>query len=302
MQQGNLPLVSVIALNWNTTELTCDFLRSINELGTYKNLEIIIVDNGSRENPTTALQAVNPDVKVILTGKNLGFAGGNNVGIRAAKGEYLFIVNNDTEFTPGLIESLLEPFSADPTVGVVCPKIRFFFNRNVIQYAGFNPISVYTGRTTAIGSLEEDHGQHDTPRYTEGAHGCAMMVKREVIEKTGMFPEKFFLYYEEWDWSLRIIRAGYNIFYQPKALIYHKESMTVGKQNPLKTYYHTRNRILFMRRNMSGFHFSIFICFFTLFTVPKSILKYLFTRQFTHLRYFLKGISYNLTTSKYSLV
>lgn len=302
MQQGNLPLVSVIALNWNTTELTCDFLRSINELGTYKNLEIIIVDNGSKEDPTAALLAVNPGVKVILTGKNLGFAGGNNVGIKAAKGDYLFIVNNDTEFTPQLIESLLEPFSTDPAVGVVCPKIRFFYNRNVIQYAGFNPINVYTGRTTAVGSLEEDHGQHDTPGYTEGAHGCAMMVKREVIEKTGMFPEKFFLYYEEWDWSLRIIREGYKIFYQPKALIYHKESMTVGKQNPLKTYYHTRNRILFMRRNMSGFHFSIFICFFTLFTVPKSILKYLFTRQFTHLKYFLKGIYYNLTTSKYSLV
>lgn len=302
MQQGNLPLVSVIALNWNTTELTCDFLRSINELGTYKNLEIIIVDNGSKEDPTAALLAVNPGVKVILTGKNLGFAGGNNVGIKAAKGDYLFIVNNDTEFTPHLIESLLEPFSTDPAVGVVCPKIRFFYNRNVIQYAGFNPINVYTGRTTAVGSLEEDHGQHDTPGYTEGAHGCAMMVKREVIEKTGMFPEKFFLYYEEWDWSLRIIREGYKIFYQPKALIYHKESMTVGKQNPLKTYYHTRNRILFMRRNMSGFHFSIFICFFTLFTVPKSILKYLFTRQFTHLKYFLKGIYYNLTTSKYSLV
>ncbi len=302
MQQGNLPLVSVIALNWNTTELTCDFLRSINELGTYKNLEIIIVDNGSKEDPTAALLAVNPGVKVILTGKNLGFAGGNNVGIKAAKGDYLFIVNNDTEFTPQLIESLLEPFSTDPAVGVVCPKIRFFYNRNVIQYAGFNPINVYTGRTTAVGSLEEDHGQHDTPGYTEGAHGCAMMVKREVIEKTGMFPEKFFLYYEEWDWSLRIIRKGYKIFYQPKALIYHKESMTVGKQNPLKTYYHTRNRILFMRRNMSGFHFSIFICFFTLFTVPKSILKYLFTRQFTHLKYFLKGIYYNLTTSKYSLV
>lgn len=302
MQQGNLPLVSVIALNWNTTELTCDFLRSINELGTYKNLEIIIVDNGSKEDPTAALLAVNPGVKVILTGKNLGFAGGNNVGIRAAKGDYLFIVNNDTEFTPHLIESLIEPFSTDPAVGVVCPKIRFFYNRNVIQYAGFNPINVYTGRTTAVGSLEEDHGQHDTPGYTEGAHGCAMMVKREVIEKTGMFPEKFFLYYEEWDWSLRIIREGYKIFYQPKALIYHKESMTVGKQNPLKTYYHTRNRILFMRRNMSGFHFSIFICFFTLFTVPKSILKYLFTRQFTHLKYFLKGIYYNLTTSKYSLV
>jgi GT2 family glycosyltransferase len=288
-----MPLVSVVALNWNTAQITCDFLQSIREHNTYPHIEVIVVDNGSTEDPTS-----HPSVKVIRTGENLGFAGGNNVGLRAAKGDFLFIVNNDTEFTPGLIESLLAPFSSDPRVGVVCPKIRFFFNRNIIQYAGFSPINVYTGRTTAIGSLEEDKGQHDTPRYTEGAHGCAMMVKREVIEKTGMFPEKFFLYYEEWDWSFRIRKAGYEIYYQPEALIYHKESMTVGKQNPMKVYYHTRNRILFMRRNMSRFHLSIFVCFFTLFTVPKSVAKYAIKRQFSHLKFFLKGVGYNLKTSR----
>jgi GT2 family glycosyltransferase len=303
MSKGNnLPLVSVIALNWNTAEVTCDFLRSITEQCDYPNLEVIIVDNGSTEDPTAKLKAVNPAVKVILTGENLGFAGGNNTGMREAKGDYFFIVNNDTEFTPGLIESLLLPFSTDPSIGVVCPKIRFFYNPSIIQYAGFFPISVYTGRTTAVGSHEEDKGQYDKPAYTEAAHGCAMMVKREVAEKTGMFPEKFFLYYEEWDWSFRILKGGYKIFYQPEALIYHKESMTVGKQNPMKVYYHTRNRILFMRRNMSGFHLSIFICFFTLFTMPKSVVKYAAKRQFTHLKYFLKGVGYNMRTSTSSVV
>src|SRR6185437_8127902 len=104
------PLISIVTLTCNTTEVTCDFLRSLNEHGTYQNLEVIVVDNGSKEDPTPVFKAIYPDVKVILNGRNLGFTGGNNVGIRAAKGDFLFIVNNDTEVTPGLLEGLLEIF------------------------------------------------------------------------------------------------------------------------------------------------------------------------------------------------
>src|SRR6186713_659800 len=110
MSPDKQPLVSIVTLTWNTTDITCDFLRSINEHGTYPNLEIIIVDNGSKEDPTGVFKAIYPEAIVILNGRNLGFTGGNNVGIKAAKGDFLFIVNNDTEFTPGLIEGLLEVF------------------------------------------------------------------------------------------------------------------------------------------------------------------------------------------------
>src|SRR5690606_27285476 len=113
-------------------------------------------------------------------------------------------------------------------IGVTCPKIKFFHHPDTIQYAGFNPINVYTGRTTAVGSKEIDNGQHNNSGFTHAAHGCAMMVKKEVIEKVGMFPEKFFIYYEELDWSARILNAGYKIFYQGSALIFHKESITMG--------------------------------------------------------------------------
>ena len=105
------PLISIIALNWNTTDITCDFLFSIRERNSYKNIEVIVVDNASQEDPTAAFLAAYPEAKVLRNSRNLGFSAGNNVGIRAAKGDYLLIVNNDTEFTPGLLEGLLKTFA-----------------------------------------------------------------------------------------------------------------------------------------------------------------------------------------------
>jgi GT2 family glycosyltransferase len=298
----NQPLVSIIILNWNQTKITCEFLESTKAL-TYKNYEILVCDMGSEVDPTQQINSGNyPNTTVLRSDKNLGFTGGNNWGIRHAKGDFIFIVNNDTEVTPDLLTVLLEPFYTDKSIGVTCPKIRFYHHPNIIQYAGFNPINVFTGRTTSVGSKEEDHGQHDVSGYTYGAHGCAMMVKREVIEKTGMFPEKFFIYYEEWDWSSRILKAGYKIYYQAKGLIFHKESITMGKQSAIKVYFHTRNRILYMRRNTSLPQFLIFITFFILFATPKAVFKYLFTKQFAHLKSFVKGVLWNITTSKYSAV
>jgi GT2 family glycosyltransferase len=212
--------------------------------------------------PTPVISAGHyPKTRLLLAGKNLGFAGGNNWGIRQAKGEYIFIVNNDTEITPDLLHQLIAPFYKDPTIGVTSPKIKYFFEPGIIQYAGFNPMNPFTGRTSTVGDKEADNGQYDLSGPTFGAHGCAMMVKRGVIEKTGMFPEVFFLYYEEWDWSARIRKAGYKIWYTAEATIYHKESMSVGKQNPMKVYYHTRNRILYIRRNSSWYQRMVFYGF-----------------------------------------
>jgi GT2 family glycosyltransferase len=302
MLPKELPLVSIVTLTWNQTKITCEFLESTRQLK-YRNYEILVCDMGSETDPTDYINSQNyPNTRVLRSEKNLGFTGGNNWGIRQAKGEYIFIVNNDTEVTPDLLDVLIEPFYKDPSIGVTCPKIRFFHHPDVIQYAGFNPINVYTGRTTSVGNKEVDRGQYDNSGYTSGAHGCAMMVKKEVIDRVGMFPEKFFIYYEEWDWSSRIIKAGYKIYYQAKGLIFHKESITMGKQSAIKVYYHTRNRILYMRRNTNMLQFVAFITFFLLFTAPKATVKYALSRQFEHLKSFLKGTFWNLKTSKYSPV
>ena len=296
-EEDKQPFVSIITLNYNQAAVTADFLESSLNL-LYRNFEILVCDMASAVNPATVFDPrAFPKTRLLLSDKNRGFAGGNNWGMRQAKGEFIFIVNNDTELTPDIIQLLLLPFFQDPSIGVVCPKIKYFADRRIIQYAGFREMNPFTGRTITIGGGETDNGQYNLPGTTFGAHGCAMMVKKEVIDKTGMFPEKFFLYYEEWDWSARIRKAGYLIWYQPDATIYHKESMTVGKENPMKVYYHTRNRILYMRRNSDVLHLTLFTLFFVFFTMPKAIFSYLKKGEMRQVKYFLKGAFYNLTHS-----
>lgn len=293
MKDKSLPLVSIVTLTWNTTEITCDFLRSINEHGTYQNLEVIIVDNGSKEDPTNIFKAIYPGVVVILNGTNLGFTGGNNVGIKAAKGDFLFIVNNDTEFTPGLIEGLLEVFDQYKDAGIVSPKFHYFFQKGTIEYAGYNSVNIFTGRNAMVGCREKDDGQYDSMGITNYAHGGGMMVPRKIIDEVGALPEQFFIYYEEFDWCDQIKRKGYSVYYQPKSLIYHKESMTTGKESPFKTFYHTKNRILYMRRNVPLPSFIVFLLYFSFFTIPKNTSKYFFKGQKQHLRSFWKGIMWH---------
>ena len=283
------PLISIITLNYNQTDVTCAFLESTRML-TYDRFETIIVDNGSKTDPTEQITRGNyPNVRIIVCDENLGFAGGNNVGMRAAKGDFIFLLNDDTEVTSNLIESVLKPFYSDEKVGVVSPKIKFHYSPDTIQYAGFRRMNPYTGRTKMIGNGECDTGQYDVLMETYGSHGAAMMLKREVIEQVGMFAEEFFLYYEEWDWSARIRRAGYKILYQPEAVVYHKESMTVGKESTLKVYYQTRNRILYMKRNTTKRQFFIFSLFFVFLAVPKAIIKYLSYFQFQHALAYIRG-------------
>jgi GT2 family glycosyltransferase len=302
MQPAAEPLISIITLNYNQAGVTVDFLASSKKLQ-YTNYEILVCDMGSAEDPTLIIQPqLYHNTKLLLAGNNLGFAGGNNWAMRQAKGEFIFIVNNDTELTPHILTSLLAPFYANNNIGVTSAKIKFFDAPDIIQYAGFEPMHRFTARTAEIGNKQKDDGRFDVSGFTNGAHGCAMMVKREVIEKVGMFPEKFFLYYEEWDWSARILKAGYKIWYAADAVIYHKESMSVGKKNPMKVYYHTRNRILFMRRNASALNFFVFSLFFVFFTIPKSTFMFLRHKQIAHLKNFYKGIFWNLHSSSASPV
>ncbi|MEI9945150.1 MAG: glycosyltransferase family 2 protein [Chitinophagaceae bacterium] len=293
MPTENFPLVSIITLNWNTPEVTADFLRSINGQNTYKNIEVIVVDNGSKEDPTALFTSVYPQIKLIKTGKNLGFAGGNNVGIREAKGDFLFIVNNDTEFTSGLLEGLLEIFEKNADAGIACPKFHYFFHKGTIEFAGYNSVNIFTGRNGMVGCREEDKGQYDEVKVTNYAHGGAMMVPRKIIDEVSVMPEEFFLYYEEFDWSEQIKRKGYKVYYQPKSLIYHKESMTTGKSSSLKVFYLTRNRILFMKRNMAWPNYIIFLSYFVCFTIPKNTATFIVKGQKQHLRSFWKGIMWH---------
>ena len=224
--------LSIITINYNGLKDTCELLGTLPLED--DSLEVIVVDNASRKDEATVIEQRYPQVKVVRSHQNLGFAGGNNLGIREARGSYIFLVNNDTVFKEWNVSALIHRLVSSPQIGAVCPKIRFTWDNCPIQFAGYTPLSPITMRNRSIGFGEDDQGQYDMAHPTPYAHGAAMMVKREVIDKAGMMPECYFLYYEELDWSMMIRRAGYDIWYEPRCTIYHKESQTTGQQSPLK--------------------------------------------------------------------
>lgn len=297
-----MKLVSIITVNFNQSYITDALLSSIYLTNTYKAIEIIVVDNGSVDNPVPAWINTYADVTFIRSDKNLGFAGGNNLGIRAAKGELLFLVNNDTEFTPGLIATLADVCDKNPQVGMVSPKIRYFDQPDTLQYMGFTPMNYYTCRNSCIGQFEVDKGQYDQLTGPTGfAHGAAMMIKRECIEKAGLMAENFFLYYEEMDWCDHIKRAGYEVWVVASALIYHKESLSVGKVSALKEYFMNRNRILFIRRNAPLFARLFFYVYFTVFVATRNVVRYLKTGHKDFTGWLLKAIWWNISQKKDSM-
>ena len=283
--------VSIITINFNGLADTCALIDTI----TFNdNMEVIVVDNASREDEAGEIERRYPTVRVIRSSQNLGFAGGNNLGIKAARGKYLFFINNDTVFhreqgkTP--FQPLIDRLESSDKIGAACPKIRFAWDNTPIQFAGYTPLSNITLRNRSIGYGEEDHGQYDTAHPTPYAHGAAMMVKREAIDKAGLMPECYFLYYEELDWSMMLTRAGYTIWYEPASIIYHKESQATGQNSPLKTYYLTRNRLLLVKRNFHGFKKYISYGYLMGLVAMRDIVKYSLKGPKSLLRASLAGL------------
>ena len=241
--------LSIITINYNGLKDTCELIDSI----PFNNdLEVIVVDNASEKDEASYIFEKYPQVKVIRSQQNLGFAGGNNLGIKASKGKYILLINNDTYFKEYNIDALIKRLEASDRIGMVCPKLRFSWGNNPIQYAGYTALSSITVRNQSIGFGEEDHGQYDTAHPTPYAHGAAMLIKRKALEKVGLMPECYFLYYEELDWSMMFTRAGFEIWYDPACTVYHKESQATGQNSPLRTYYIVRNRLLLVKRNWRG--------------------------------------------------
>ena len=279
--------VSIITINYNGLENTCALIESIpfND-----NLEVIVVDNASQNQEAGTIAQRYPKVNVIQSDRNLGFAGGNNIGIQAAQGKYLFLINNDTVFKEFNIQALIDKIESSPEIGIVCPKIRFAWGNNPIQFAGYTPLSKITVRNRAIGYDKEDHGQHDTAHPTPYAHGAAMFIRREAIDKVGLMPECYFLYYEELDWSMMFTRAGYQIWYEPKCTIYHKESQATGQNSPLRTYYITRNRLLLVMRNPKEFIQPLAYLYLFGIVAMRDILKYACSGRFDLLKATIRAL------------
>ena len=161
-------------------------------------------------------------------------------------------------------------------------KIRFFYPPRDIQFAGYTPMSRITLRNRLIGCDEPDRGQYDQARPTSAILGAALMVSRVAVEKAGLMPECYFLYYEEIDWCERIRKAGFELWYEPAVTVYHKGSVaTGGRKGPIRTYFQARNRFLFAKRNIPGSIRWITYLYLLLIANPKESLSHL--RQKNHL-------------------
>ncbi|MDP4290216.1 MAG: glycosyltransferase family 2 protein [Bacteroidota bacterium] len=293
MNNVEYPLVSIVTVNYNQTEITCQLLESLRRIS-YPNIEILIVDNASELDDPAPIKIRFPEITLITSSENLGFAGGNNLAIHKCKGNYILLLNNDTEVEPGFLEPLVDKMRSNPGIGAVSPKIRYFFQPHLLQYAGFEPMSPITLRQHAIGFNQEDKGGFDQDRLTDFGFGAALMVSRNVIDKVGLMSEIFFLYYEEMDWMERIRKAGFEIWYVNNSLVYHKDSVTTGQLSRLKTYYLNRGRLLYMRRNIFGAKFLLSVLYHGLIVTPKEIFIFVFKGRFDLLIAYCKAINWHL--------
>lgn len=283
------PELSIITVNYNGRKDTEELIRSLQEFLTFP-YELIVVDNGSFEDEAIILQRQFPDIQTIRSDKNRGFAGGNNLGIEQAQGNYLFFLNNDVIVTDESIYLLVEALNNSPELAGVSPKILFADSPDTIQFAGYTELSRITLRNTIIGYQEKDRGQYNSPRKTPYLHGAAMCIRREVINRVGEMPENYFLYYEELDWCTQITTSGYELGYIPQARVYHKESSSTGQDSPLKAYYMTRNRLLFARRNRQGGEYLFSLLYLIIIAYPKHICGFLFHRKSKQAEGVYKGV------------
>ncbi|MDP2182317.1 MAG: glycosyltransferase family 2 protein [Actinomycetota bacterium] len=246
-------LVSIILVNWNGLDVTLECVRSCLALD-YPRFHIVIVDNGSAADSVSALRdafAQEPCVHLIEVGRNLGFAEGNNLGMRYAReadAGFVWLLNNDTEVDPGALSALIEAAEAHPEAGLLGSKIYFFDRPTTIWFAGAG-IDPIDGHSYHIGEGEVDCGQFDAVRETEYITGCSILARTEVIDQIGGMSDDFFLYWEEVDWCARAAEAGWKLLYVPGSRVWHKVSSSFSGNRQLQLRYEMRNRLLFHKRH-----------------------------------------------------
>jgi len=247
------PKVYVVIVNWNRPEDTIECIKSVKNLS-YPNFEIILVDNGSKDNSIETIKEIYKDINSIENKKNLGFAEGNNVGIRFAlnnDAEYIWLLNNDTIVHQDALTAMVDVGERIPESGILGSKIYYYDKPDFIWFAGATidwkrAVSLHTGIN------QKDCPQYGVLSEVDRITGCSMVVKRELCERIGLMDEKLFLYVEEVDWCVRARNAGYKIFYVPDSKVYHKISSSTGEDfSVVYNYFNTRNFLYVIRKNMS---------------------------------------------------
>lgn len=285
-----MPKVVIIILNWNGWQDTIECLKSLNKVD-YDNFEVVVVDNGSTNNST---QKINDFVKsfkfkfspfgrsparrqvsVFSFRENKGFAGGVNAVLRKfpmPDSKYILLLNNDTTVNSDFLTELIKVVESDEKIGIAGPMIYFYDKPDYINSAG-NTVNWLMNKGEYIGYNDKDAGQFgDKPYEVDYISGACLLVKKEVIDKIGLMPEEYFLYYEDTDWNFRAKKAGYKSILIPAAKIWHKESASAKKIGAKYVYYHVRNGILFNKK-YAPFYKKILIHSYNLYVFAKQLVK-----------------------------
>ncbi len=235
------PLLSIIIPNWNGKHFLTECIDSLKEQ-TFQDFETILVDNGSTDGSTEfSEKRYGQFLRILRNEENLGFAAGNNIGIRVARGKYIVLLNNDTRVDPHWLEELVKATGCDPAVGMWASKVCSYDRRNRIE--GVGELIYWDGLCRARGQYEDDHGQYDALEEVLLPPGCGAMYRKSLFDGMGLFDEDFFAYADDTEIGIRARLAGWKCLYVPLAIVYHKSSGTAGQHSPLKAFYVERNRL-----------------------------------------------------------
>ena len=245
------PKVYIVILNWNRHVDTLECIESVKKIN-YPNYNIILVDNGSTDISPDIFKQRHEDIILIKNEENIGYADGNNVGIRNAllnKAEYVWLLNNDAVVHPDALTEMVDIGEKVPESGILGSKIYYYDRPEVIWFAGAT-INWKYAFSYHIGCDQNDKPLYDIIKEVDRVTGCSMLVKRDVCEKIGLMDEKLFLYAEELDWCVRAKIAGYKILYIPGSKVYHKVSVSTGGNNSIVfNYFNTRNFLYVIKKN-----------------------------------------------------
>ncbi|MCX6354502.1 MAG: glycosyltransferase family 2 protein [Candidatus Aureabacteria bacterium] len=292
------PSVAAIVLNYRRPQDTIECVRSLQgseEIG----LAVIIVDNGSGDDSAERIAAAFPALTLLRAPSNLGYAGGNNIGIREALrggAEYLFIVNNDCTVAPDAVAKMFDA-ARSSGAGIVSPAVYEYSRPDILQYAGYRNLHLLA-QGIPIGEGEIDRGQYAQGKEMNAAPGCAMMIGRSVFEKVGLFDERFFCYSEELDLCRRATEAGYRILFDPAAHVWHKKAATLDERSPEYLYYLTRGRLIYARKHLGWYGFLfVFLPYFLTVKLLKGIIVSLFSGRPRNAAALLRAVGWNLRNS-----
>jgi len=249
----SVPLVYVVILTWNHLADTLACLETVQRL-TYPRYRLLVVDNASTDGTPATIAARFPEAEVIVNAANLGFAGGNNVGLRRALeagADYVLLLNNDTLVAPDMLDELVAAALADSQAGLLSPKMYYADQPDRLWYAGARQ------QPLTLAAVHTHRGEKDTVGPTtrqavDYIFGGAMLIRRAVLEEVGLFDPGYFMYYEDLDFCLRVRAAGYRLLYVPRARLWHRVAASTQEQRPLWFYYRAQSRGRLLRQHTHG--------------------------------------------------